>query len=534
MNTSSPIRLLPLLLWAGCSPSSSDDPAPSVLVGYTQDPAVYLVGKPIVHNSVASVGAFSDFAVSPPLPGGLLLDPDDGTISGAPFESAERRVYLIAALSAGSEQVVELELEVRALSADGRPVMASTDPAGAAADEDCERLALSPDGNLLAFTSTAADLDPADGFGSLDLFLCQLDTGSLTRLPELSEQCVGDLALDGSGAQLVLCVLGDLEPGVDGNGHPDVYLRRADGALECISRGVLGLAGDGPSDQPSISPDGRFVAFRSQATDLLGAGSDPGGMADVFVRDLASETLELASVALGGAAADGPSGEPAQAGLLSITAFTSEASNLVPGDSNGVADVFLRVVLPAGVFSETVRASVSSAGAQADGPSGRPSISETGQFVAFESDATNLVDGDTNGLRDVFVFNRLTGVTERVSVDSHGGEAHGASGNPAISPDGRYVAFESDAPDLVEGDVEGTTDVFVHDRLTGETLRLSQSAEGLGGSSASRAPALARSSSTGAGPVAGFLSRASEFDGPTGGVLQVFVVGPEAAAAAAH
>jgi Tol biopolymer transport system component len=533
MNVPSPIRITLLALSVGCSPSSPD-PGPSALVAYAVDPAVYLVGKPIAPNPLSSVGAFGGFAVIPPLPGGLLLDPDDGTISGTPVESAERRIYLVSAQGEVQTYALELELEVRALSADGRPVMASTDSAGAAADEDCERLALSADGSLLAFTSAAADLDPSDGFGSLDLFICRLDTGSLTRLPELSEQCTGDLALDGSGAQLVLSALGDLEAGADGNGDPDVYLRRADGALECISRGVLGFAGDGPSDQPSISPDGRFVAFRSQATDLLGAGSDPGGMADVFVRDLASDTLELASVGLGGAASDGPSGEPAQAGLLSITAFTSEASNLVPGDSNGVADVFLRVVLPAGVFSETVRASVTSAGAQADGPSGRPSISETGQFVAFESDATNLVDGDTNGSRDVFVFNRLTGVTERVSVDSHGGEAHGASGNPAISPDGRYVAFESDAPDLVVGDVEGTTDVFVHDRLTGETLRLSQSPEGLGGSSASRAPALARSSSTGAGPVAGFLSRASEFDGPTGGVQQAFVVGPEAAAAAAH
>src|SRR5439155_2117957 len=117
----------------------------------------------------------------------------------------------------------------------------------------------------------------------------------------------------------------------------------------------------------------------------------------------------------------------------------------------------------------TERVSVDSAGNEGSGPSIRPAISADGRFVAFESDATNLVPGDTNGSMDVFVHDRQTGVTERVSVDSAGNEANSASRGPTISADGRFVAFWSWATNLVPGDTNGAVDVFVHDRHSRDT-----------------------------------------------------------------
>src|SRR6266487_3090968 len=125
--------------------------------------------------------------------------------------------------------------------------------------------------------------------------------------------------------------------------------------------------------------------------------------------------------------------------------------------------------------------SVRSNGTQGDGISGRvsaPAVSTDGVVVAFDSAATNLVGGDTNGALDVFVRDRSTGRTERVSVTSRGKQADGSSAGPAVSDDGRFVAFDSAATNLVPGDTNGRTDVFVRDRLTGATTRVSVAADG--------------------------------------------------------
>ena len=122
---------------------------------------------------------------------------------------------------------------------------------------------------------------------------------------------------------------------------------------------------------------------------------------------------------------------------------------------------------------DTTRVSVASDGAQGNGYSYHPSISADGRYVAFESDASNLVSGDTNGARDVFVHDRQGGGTTRVSVASDGAQGNGGSAHPSISADGRYVAFQSDASNLVSGDTNGWSDIFVYDRQTGQTTRVS-------------------------------------------------------------
>lgn len=156
-------------------------------------------------------------------------------------------------------------------------------------------------------------------------------------------------------------------------------------------------------------------------------------------------------------------------------AFTSYSTNLVSGDTNGVEDVFVRDRQT----GETTRVSVSDVGAEGDDASWYPSISADGRYVAFVSYATNLISGDTNGKSDVFVHDRQTGETARVSVSDVGAEGNDASWYPSISMDGRYVAFASYASDLVAGDSNGGEDIFVHDRQTGITTRVSVDSAGV-------------------------------------------------------
>jgi hypothetical protein len=182
----------------------------------------------------------------------------------------------------------------------------------------------------------------------------------------------------------------------------------------------------------------------------------------VFVHDRQTGATERISVDSAGGQTNGYIPQPETISSDGrFVAFESDASSLVPGDSNGEQDVFVHDRQT----GATERVSVKSSGGQANGPSHNnpPAISADGRFVAFASFASNLVAGDSNGLLDVFVHDRQTGATERVSVDSSGGQAGGgSSGGPEISADGRFVIFGSDASNLVPGDSNGSADVFVH------------------------------------------------------------------------
>jgi len=257
---------------------------------------------------------------------------------------------------------------------------------------------------------------------------------------------------------------------------------------ERVSVGSAGEEGNGNSGVygPSISADGRYVAFCSSASNLV--PGDTNDREDVFVHDRLTGTTERVSVSSDGEEGNGDSGtfRPSISADGRYVAFVSCASNLVPGDTNWAWDIFVHDRLT-GV---TERVSVSSAGEQGDGDSGYPSISAEGRYVAFESGAYNLVPGDTNWTCDIFVHDRLTGTTERVSVSSEGHEGNGNSSLPFhtadgryVNADGRYVASYSEASNLVPGDTNGIGDVFVRDRLTGTTERVSVSSDGEEGDS---------------------------------------------------
>ena len=241
--------------------------------------------------------------------------------------------------------------------------------------------------------------------------------------------------------------------------------------IERISVASGGSQANGSSEAPSISSDGAIVAFISNATNLVAA--DTNSAADVFVRDLDTGITQRVSVASAGTQANDDAFTLALSADGRFVAFGSYATNLVVGDTNAKIDVFIRDR----DTGTTERVSVTSLGVQADNESFSPAISSNGRYVAFRSDATNLVLIDTNNSSDIFVHDRLNGLTERVSVASDGTQANGDSISPAISSDGRFVAFSSKASNLVVDDTNNKVDIFLHDRQTDTTERIAGPAE---------------------------------------------------------
>lgn len=237
-----------------------------------------------------------------------------------------------------------------------------------------------------------------------------------------------------------------------------------------VSIATGGAQALGGSQDTAISADGRYVAFASDAANLV--AGDTNGSADVFVHDGQTGTTARVSVTSAGGQVDGHSRAPSLSADGRFVAFESRAAGLVPGDTNGETDVFVRDMED----GTTERVSVATGGAEAVGRSRAPSISADGRFVAFSSTAFNLVPNDLNGSEDVFVHDRVTGTTSRVSVGPVGVQAlGGGSHSPDISGDGRYVGFLSSASNLVATDTNGSSDVFVHDRTNGSTMRVSLS-----------------------------------------------------------
>jgi Tol biopolymer transport system component len=250
------------------------------------------------------------------------------------------------------------------------------------------------------------------------------------------------------------------------------------------SRSTGGALGNGSSAEASLSADGRYIAFSSNASNLV--AGDTFGVADIFVRDLRTGVTRRVSVGAGGAQANGRSNQPRISGDGRYVAFASDATNLVAGDTNHQPDVFVRDLRT----GTTRLVSVGVHGAGADGDNAAPSISATGRYIAFISGASNLVHGDTDGTSDIFVRDMVAGTTQRVSVRTGGGQADAPSDGPSISGDGRYIAFASTADNLVTGDTNGVTDVFLRDRVAHTTRRVSVGPGGVQADGPSTQPAI--------------------------------------------
>jgi Tol biopolymer transport system component len=233
-----------------------------------------------------------------------------------------------------------------------------------------------------------------------------------------------------------------------------------------------------------LSADGRYAAFWSTASNLV--PNDTNGVADVFVRDRTLHTTTRVSVDSSGAEANGASTDPAVSVDGRYIVFTSAATNLVAGDTNGKTDIFLRDT----VSGTTVRVSTDTNGIEANGDNARPDISADGRFIVWHGTASNLAPQDTNATQDVFVKDTITGATNCLSIDPAGVSGNAFSGNPAISANGRFVAFHSAASNLVAADTNTVVDVFVRDRGTFTTTRESTSTIGDEGDFPSQTPSI--------------------------------------------
>ena len=399
---------------------------------------------------------------------------------------------------------------------------ASVDSGGLEGDEDSTDPSISGDGRTVSFASEATNLVVGDTNTISDVFVRDLQAATTVRASVDSVGTQGnDVSLDPSisadGNFVAFSSIATNLVAGDTNGAGDVFVRDLQGgATERASVATGGGQADSDSWTPAISGDGRYVAFATIATNLF--PGDVNGWDDVVVRDRLATTTEPASVTTLGGMSLSESSTPSVSGDGRFVAFVSPATNLVPGDTNGAYDVFVRERGPGTV---NLSISIGLGGAPGNGDSLDPSISADGRYVAFTSNATNLVLGDTNGFRDVFVRDRQLSTTVRVSVDSASTQANDHSEHPSISANGRYVAFESVATNLVAGDTNGVTDVFVHDLQSGATVRASVDTAGVQGNGNSTAPAC-----SGSGDAVAFESDATNLvAGDTNGKTDAFVRG---------
>jgi Tol biopolymer transport system component len=413
----------------------------------------------------------------------------------------------------------------------GTTELVSVAPDGSPANEPSFSPAVSADGRFVAFASGAGNLAPGETNGRLQIYLRDRQTGTTERV-----SVAGSAPADGNSFSPSISADGrfvafdsyatNLAP-PDTNYAPDAFVRdRQSGTTELVSVATDG-APAGYSIRPSISADGRFVAFQSEATNLLPALA---GWQAIFLRDRQTETTELMSAAADGSPANDYCYAPMVSADGRFVAFQSSANNLVPGDTNGAPDVFVRDRQS----GQSAIVSIGARGDPSDGRSDAPAISADGRFVTFYSEATNLVPGVGGGgiyVRDrvtpsteavavptsasqppaessqpaisadgqwvafvsagqVYTGSRISGAVELVSVAPDGAPANGPSASPAISADGRFVAFTSAARNLAPGNAAGAGDVYVRDRQTGTTELVSVGIDGAGARSACFSPSI--------------------------------------------
>lgn len=268
----------------------------------------------------------------------------------------------------------------------------------------------------------------------------------------------------------------------DFNGVQDIYRHElATGRTELVSRALNGNAGSGIAVQPDISGDGRFVVWSTNAGNLV--GGDTNGTWDVFLRDMVAQTTTRLSLDHLGNQTTARSDSPRITPDGRFVVFESD-QDLVPADTNGLKDVY-RLDRQTGAL---VLVSVTAAGVQGDGWSYHGALSADGQRVVFTSGATTLVPGDTNNQVDMFLKDLATGALMRVNVSSAGAQANNESTWPSISGDGAVITYCSAASNLVPGDSNQNWDVFAYVVATGATTRLNVQPNGAQANSYVRSP----------------------------------------------
>jgi Tol biopolymer transport system component len=414
-------------------------------------------------QTVATLGAGTGFAPNAAVPESLQVSADGRSVV---FDSGQPS--LVADDRNGTADVFAYDVATAAIHR-----VSGIRLTGAASGSPYNPPALSDDGAIVAFSSFAGNLVPGDINGGGDVFV----RDRLARRTELVSRVPGGgtsfrgvafdaIAVSGNGRFVAFSSTApDLTPPDGGNAN-NIFLRdRQGGMLRMISRRPNGQPSSG-SQRPSISRDGRWVAFQS-ADSLLAEPPISGDKINIFLHD--TQTGATTVVPPGGVGLSGQATDARLSGDGRFVVFTSTSNSLVPGDTNGLGDVFLYDR----VASTTRRLSVSATGAQANGSSGLPEISADGRTVAFVSLATNLVPDQGDPRAKVLVVDLQDGSIERADVGPGGSQASGTEfpTRPELSADGRFVAFDSDSNDLVPGPGP-RRDAYVRDRVSGETRRV--------------------------------------------------------------
>lgn len=384
---------------------------------------------------------------------------------------------LLVLLSVTTASAVAVSPAVRAASvtASGRTDAYFSKPSS-------REVAISSDGRFVAFASYAPNLVAGDTNGQQDIFVRDRQLAATTRVSmshegaQVAKGRSSRPSISGDG-RFVAFTSASAEIVVDDtNGVDDVFLHdRQTGKTIRVSVESDGSQLSTRSDYPSVSGDGRYVAFVSYVRVELDGGYDKGV---IYVRDTSDGSTALVSKSSEGVQGNEWCGPPAISGNGRYVAFPSGSTNLVPGGPSE-ASIYVHDT----VTGATTRESVNNAGMQGPSPdeSSRTtdcSLSDDGRFVAFMSTSTNLVAGDTNEAADIFVRDRQLGKTTRVNISSSGAQAKGWSYGPKLSADGRFVAFISGASNLVSWDTNKKYDVFLHNRSARSTRRVSVSYDG--------------------------------------------------------
>ncbi len=414
------------------------------------------------------------------------------------------------------------DVVVEAGAAYGSIVRVSTDSNGVQSNADSFPPVISADGTQVAFMSVASNLVVGDTNAKSDIFVKNLGTGALTRVSTNSNgvqgngECQASVAFSTDGTQVAFWSNSSNLVAGDTNGTYDVFVKNLNtGAVTRVSTDSSGVQGNGLSHSPVFSADGTQVAFVSHADNLV--AGDTNGVDDIFVKNLNTGVLTRVSTNSNGEQGNGADSlYPVFSADGTQIAFFSGANNLVEGDTNGVADIFVKNLSTGAV----IRVSTDSNGVQGNSFSYyHPVFSADGTQVAFASYASNLVAGDTNGSYDIFVKNLSTGVVTRVSTDASGNQGNKHSLDPVFSADGTQIAFYSDATNLVAGDTNANRDIFVKNLSTGAVTRVSTDGDGVQGNSSSQSPVFSAD-----GTRIVFESYASNLvAGDTNGTYDIFV-----------
>ncbi len=398
--------------------------------------------------------------------------------------------------------------------------LVSANPTGAVGNGSSYSPFVSANGRFVVFWSTSTDLVPNDSNGQFDVFLRDLanDSTTLVSIDSNGNQgngasTPGPITPDGRYI-LFNSKASNLVPN-DTNFHYDVFLRdRVTSSTSRESVGTFGVQGNSDSFAAAISDDGRWVLFSSWAGTLVAGDSNIAY--DVFLRDRTTGVTTRESLRSDGAEGNGDSFAVAMSADQRYVLFNSDATNLVPGDTNGSRDVFLRDRSA----STTERLSVGPGGVQGNSMSSAVAMSFDARFVLFSTNASNLVAPDANGfMSDVVLLDRASNSLERLSVNGAGEQGNANSFARGMSPDLRFVYFESDATNLVAGDVNDQGDVFARDRTLGRTSLVSVASSGAQGDGQSFGGVPSADAT-----VVGFETNATNFDpSDTNGFRDVFV-----------